>query len=134
MGAARCEEGPSEGEGFPRASRIRRGSEIRTLLREGARARSSHLDVFTALAPRAEPRFGAIVPRHGHDAVARNRLRRRLREIGRRQILPCLGRRECNVDVLVRSRPGAYEARFAELSAELLGLTERLCSDASFSA
>jgi ribonuclease P protein component len=134
VGAARAEDGPPEGEGFPRASRIRLGSEIRTLLREGVRARSSHLDVFTAPAPREAPRFGTVVPRHGRSAVARNQLRRRLKEIGRREVLPGLGRRECNVDVLVRSRPGAYEARFADLRAELLGLTERLCPDASFSA
>ncbi len=103
------------------------------LLESGARARSSHLDVFTAPAPHDRPRFGTIVPRHGRKVVDRNRLRRRLREIGRREILPRLGRRECIVDVLVRSRPRAYDAPFDELRAELLRLTERLCSNASFS-
>ncbi len=133
MGSAQAGRRPKGGEGFPRSSRIRLGSEIRGLLREGARARSSHLDVFTAPAPEHRPRFGAIVPRHGHEVVERNRLRRRLREIGRRDVLPRLGRRECYVDVLVRSRPAAYEARYTELRAELLRLTERLCSDASSS-
>ncbi len=132
MGSARAERRRPEGEGLPRSSRIRLGSEIRTLLREGARARSSHLDVFTAQAPHDTPRFGTIVPRHGRKVVARNQLQRRLREIGRTEVLARLGRVERNVDVLVRSRPQAYEARFAELREELLRLTERLCSDASF--
>ena len=134
MGSARAERRPTESEGLPRSSRIRLGSEIRTLLRDGTQARSSHLDVFAAPAPDGAPRFGAIVPRYGQKVVARNRLRRRLREIGRIEVLPSLSQRECNVDVLVRSRPGAYEAQFPELRAELLRLTERLCCDASFSA
>ena len=92
MGSARAERRRPEGEGLPRSSRIRLGSEIRTLLREGARARSSHLDVFTAQAPHDTPRFGTIVPRHGRKVVARNQLRRRLREIGRTEVLPPLGR------------------------------------------
>ncbi len=134
MGSAPADRRPPEGEGLPRSSRIRLGSEIRALLREGAQARSSHLDVFTAKAPGKAARFGTVVPRYGQKVVARNRLRRRLREIGRTEVLPRLGRGGCKMDVLVRSRPEAYEARFPELRAELLRLTERLCSDASFSA
>ena len=88
--------------------------------------------MFTAQASHDTPRFGTIVPRHGRKVVARNQLQRRLREIGRTEVLPRLGRVERNVDVLVRSRPQAYEARFAELREELLRLTERLCSDAFF--
>ncbi len=132
MGSARAACRPLESQGLPRPSRIRLGSEIRTLLRKGRRARSSHLDVFTAQAPQDIPRFGTVVPRHGRKVVARNQLRRRLREIGRVEVLPRLSRGGCNVDVLVRSRPQAYDARFAELRAELLRVTERLCSDTSF--
>lgn len=65
--------------------------------------------------------------------MARNLLRRRLREIGRREILPRLAAGACDVDVLVRCHPKAYEADFAELQTELLRLTEGLCADASFS-
>ena len=64
--------------------------------------------------------------------MARNLLRRRLREIGRRGVLPELARRGCAVDLLVRARPGAYAARFPELEAELLRLSEGLCPDGSF--
>jgi ribonuclease P protein component len=55
------------------------------------------------------------VPRYKHSAVDRNRLKRRLREIGRRSILPELP----PLDLVIRARPEAYGASFAELDGEL---------------
>jgi ribonuclease P protein component len=133
VGSSRAAGQQPERRRFSRSSRIRLGSEIRGLLREGSRARSDYLDVFTAPSPLAAPRFGAIVPLFGRNVVSRNQLRRRLREIGRIEVLPRLVGRGCSVDVLVRSRPRAYEAGFGELRTDLLRLTERLCSDESFS-
>lgn len=117
--------------GLPRAARIRRGTEIRHLLRRGRRWKAGPLDVFVGPAPGALPRFGLIVPKHGRTIVERNRLRRRLREIGRIRVLPALTAADRALDVLVRTRPQAYSASFAELETELTHLTERLCSDAS---
>jgi len=122
-----------EGEGFPRTSRVRQGGEIRKLLREGIRHRSEAMELFTAPSLEEVPRFGTIVPRYGRAVVERNLLRRRLREIGRRELLPELRRKGCHADLLVRTRPQAYQASFPELRAELIHLTERLCPDASFS-
>lgn len=62
------------------------------------------------------PRMGLIVPRFQSTAVARNRLRRRLSEIWRRDIQARQGPR----DVLIRARKEAYGATFAELRAELV--------------
>jgi ribonuclease P protein component len=47
--------------------------------------------------------------------VARNRLRRRLREILRRDVLPRLP----SIDLVVRPKRAAYAASFAVLRAEL---------------
>jgi ribonuclease P protein component len=55
------------------------------------------------------------VPRYKHSAVDRNRLKRRLREIGRRSILPDLP----PLELVIRARPEAYGASFAELDGEL---------------
>lgn len=55
------------------------------------------------------------MPRYKHSAVDRNRLKRRLREIGRRSILPELP----PLDLVIRARPEAYGASFAELDGEL---------------
>jgi ribonuclease P protein component len=56
-----------------------------------------------------------IVPRHGHTAVDRNKLKRRVREIVRVDLLPHLPA----VDLVIRARPTAYEQPFAALATEL---------------
>ena len=65
-------------------------------------------------------RIGLIVAKHQSSAVARNRLRRRLREIWRchlRGAVPAW-------DVVVRARREAYRATFEQLRAELTGWRE----------
>jgi ribonuclease P protein component len=62
--------------------------------------------------------MGLIVPRFQSSAVARNRLRRRLTEIWRRQIRPAQGA----TDLIIRTRREAYAASFTELRATMLKL------------
>lgn len=69
------------------------------------------------------PRMGLIVPKFQSTAVARNRLRRRLLEVWRREVMPRQGAR----DLLIRARREAYAATFSQLRDELLGF-----SDAAF--
>jgi ribonuclease P protein component len=71
---------------------------------------------------------GLIVPKHRRRVVDRNRLKRRLRELGRREVLPCLRKAEVPVDLLIRARKEAYETSFRQLRRELLEVTEELCS------
>ncbi len=59
--------------------------------------------------------MGLIVPRFHESAVARNRLRRRLREIWRRELQSRQGAR----DLIIRARREAYGASFGDLRAEL---------------
>lgn len=66
--------------------------------------------------------MGIVVPRFGETAVARNRLRRRLREILRRGLIASLP----PVDVVVRAGRPAYAAPFAVLRAELTGAAGRI--------
>jgi ribonuclease P protein component len=68
------------------------------------------------------PRMGLIVPKFQASAVARNRLRRRLREIWRRELQP----QQPGVDLVIRARREAYAARFDELRAELLAWRDAL--------
>jgi ribonuclease P protein component len=56
-----------------------------------------------------------IVPRHGHTAVDRNKLKRRLREIVRVDLLPHLPA----VDLVIRARPTAYDQPFDPHATEL---------------
>jgi ribonuclease P protein component len=63
--------------------------------------------------------------------VDRNLLKRRLREIGRREILPRLDSAGRRADILIRARGRAYEVDFDSLAREVREAVEGLCSDAS---
>lgn len=112
------------GRRLPRARRITRGSEIRTLFRRGKRSRTLHLDVLHSDSPSLFARVGIVVPRYGETAVRRNRVKRRLREALRREILPRLDERGARADLLVRARREAYGASYAALAAELVAWLE----------
>jgi ribonuclease P protein component len=105
-------------ERLPKSFRIGRAAELRALLIEGKRRRTDHLDLFIRPSPLEHSRLAVIVARFGHTAPQRNRLRRRLREICRRAVLPVL---RGSSDLVVRARPAAYAAAFDRLHDELVG-------------
>jgi len=70
------------------------------------------------------------VGKQGHRVVERNRLKRRLRELGRTRLLPALYDAGLAVDVLLRARREAYEASFRTLAREVEEITEMVCSHA----
>ena len=102
-------------EAYPRRARLTRGPEVEACWREGRRIRTAHLDLAWRTNRYARPRAAIIVPRYQFTAVARNRVRRRLREILRREVLATLP----PVDLVVRAKRAAYQAPFAVLRAEL---------------
>jgi ribonuclease P protein component len=55
------------------------------------------------------------VPKYKHSAVARNRLKRRLRELSRLHLLPA----DLPADVVLRVRPEAYAATFDQLASDI---------------
>lgn len=117
--------------GLPRARRITRSADIRAMFRRGKRSRTVHLDVLDAASPVPYPRAGVVVPRYGHRIVDRNVVKRRLREVLRRDVLPWLSDRGLAVDVLVRARRGAYGVSYATLREELVGWMKTRWSRAS---
>lgn len=72
-----------------------------------------------------------IVPKHGRRVVDRNLLKRRLREIGRRHVLPRLAEADTGTDVLVRARRTAYGAEYEVLRSELMETLETMWSQSS---
>ena len=74
-----------------------------------------HLDIRTRNSGLPQPRIGLIVPRYKHHAAERNRLRRRLRELIRLELLPHLVRG----DTLIRAKSDAYSTPFSGLRAEI---------------
>jgi ribonuclease P protein component len=102
--------------------RITRGSELTSCWDAGRRRRTPHLDLVWRHNAAGHARLGLIVPRHQSSAVARNRLRRRLREIMRRDVLRILPA----IDLVIRAKRSAYTASFAVLRAELTAVVETL--------
>jgi ribonuclease P protein component len=101
---------------LPRAHRLARASDIRRCLATGRRRRLEHLDMIWTDNLVGHPRMGLIVPKFQSSGVARNRLRRRLREIWRRDIQS----HQPALDLVIRARREAYQAGFGQLREQLL--------------
>jgi ribonuclease P protein component len=87
--------------------------------------------VFVTGSPALRTRLALVVPKHGRKIVERNRLKRRLRESARHELMPLCRDRGAELDILIRARPEAYEAEFEELMDEIKELAEQLCSQGS---
>jgi len=112
-------DAPRASHSFPRRARITRGAELQRVAQEGKRIRTRFLEVRAIASPLAhstvqQTRVGLIVPRHRQSAVARNRIKRRLRELSRTRLLPL----HLMADVVIRIRPDAYGASFPELTSD----------------
>ncbi|HEU4680423.1 MAG TPA: ribonuclease P protein component [Gemmatimonadales bacterium] len=105
---------------LPRAHRLARAADIRRCLTQGHRRRFKHLDMIWMDNQTGQPRMGLIVPKYQSSAVARNRLRRRLRELWRREIQE----RQPAWDLVIRARREAYGASFAVLRSQVLAWRE----------
>lgn len=115
---------PVTRERFPRRARLTRGSDLTSCWEAGRRRRTPHLDLAWRPNATGHARMGIIVPRFQSSAVARNRLRRRLREILRRDVLPLL--QLPAIDVVIRAKRVTYAAPFAALRAELTDVVSTL--------
>jgi ribonuclease P protein component len=73
----------------------------------------------------ASSRLGLAVPRAVGNAVVRNRLKRRLRELFRTRLRRELDERPGPCDLVIRARPGAGARSQAELLAEIAESLER---------
>lgn len=73
-------------------------------------------------------RFAVVVPRYGHGAVERNRVKRRLRELVRREWLPAARSRGSSVDVVLRAKPTAYGVSYERLRESLEGPLSDACA------
>lgn len=109
--------------------RLTRTADLEAVRRGGKRFRTSLLEVRYLASLLHVPRIGIIVPRFKHTAVARNRLKRRLREIVRREWVAPLA--DCPpMDVVVRAHPAAYAADVSQLTTDMRALGGRLSRSA----
>ena len=118
---------PAVSEGFSRDDRLRKRREFEECYASGVRVSGRHVQVFLlpAAGDSARLRLGISVPRRLGKAVARNRVRRRLREIFRRGRAVFGARR---VSVVVNARPSAAQASFQDLAADFSASVARALS------
>lgn len=101
--------------GFPRSKRLTSEADLETVKRTGKRMQTERLEARALASLFSYPRVAIVVPKHRHKVVARNRVKRRLRELVRTGLLSELGR----VDLLIRAKPEAYGSTFKELMADV---------------
>jgi ribonuclease P protein component len=108
--------------GFSRAARLVRRSEFETVYRGGGRKSSAQFVVFYRANGGERSRYGISVKKALGGAVIRNRIRRRIREILRRnssEISP-------GWDIVIHPRSAMTRTAFASIEAELLGLLRNI--------
>jgi ribonuclease P protein component len=114
---------PVVAENFSRDDRLRKRREFEECYASGVRVSGRHLQVFVLAEPsRGRLRLGISVPKRVGNAVVRNRVRRRLREIFRRSRGQIPGRRAA---IVVNARPSAAAASFRELSEDFARAVSR---------
>ncbi len=114
--ASRASEAPRLD--FPRTFRLLRRAEYDAVYREGRRRSSREFTLFLRPNGLDSSRFGWSIKKALGNAVRRNRIRRRLREIlrlHRQEIAP-------GWDIVIHPRSSAATAQFSALQAELLKL------------
>jgi ribonuclease P protein component len=105
-------------QAFPRAARLLRTADFEAVYRGGARRSSAQFIVFSRANGGPRSRFGTSVKKALGGAVLRNRIRRRIREILRRNISEI----PSGWDLVIHPRRSVAQASFAPLETELLSL------------
>jgi ribonuclease P protein component len=100
--------------------RLRKHAEYQRVYREGRKQSSASMSYFFALRAAsspvsAGPRVGLTAGRVLGKAVERNRIKRRMREVVRRQIATV----RANVDIVLHPRKAVLTAEFAKLEREV---------------
>lgn len=106
--------GSAARETFSRDDRLRKRREFEECYASGVRVSGRLLQVFLRPCPEP-PRIGISVPRRAGNAVTRNRLRRRVREVFRRNRDLFVAGSAC---LVVHIRPAAAMAPFKDLAEE----------------
>jgi ribonuclease P protein component len=95
-----------------------RGGDIARVRARGIRVRGRVIELRVLENAAAAGRVGIVVPKHSHTAVARNTVKRRIREIIR-DVWPLT---KPGTEILVYALPSAYRASFDRLHDEIRSL------------
>ena len=122
MALRAVKDAPGIRERFPQSLRLRRREEFLRIQRQGIKVSTDPLLALALKNSRGETRLGITISSKVGNAVVRNRIRRRLREIFRRQ----RERLPRGIDVVLIATPRANNADFSELSGAYCHLADKL--------
>lgn len=106
---------------YPRHFRLRKSSEFRLVQRNRKRIHSPSLVVCYRFVESHDPRFGLTVSRKVGNAVIRNRVKRRLREVIRHERSSVHG-----VELVFIAKPSAANADLNTLRSEVIRAIRRV--------
>ena len=110
------ERQPPAGQGFPKASRLRRRPEFTRVFDNAVRIQSRLFTVLFAPGAAGRPRLGIVASRKLGDAVRRNRAKRLIREVFR-LAQPLAGAQ--GVDIVVIPRRELFAADYPAIEGDL---------------
>lgn len=111
-------------QSYGREKRLSRSGEFRRVYSSGRKLRLGSATLFVSANTAGHPRLGVTVTRKVGGAVERNRLKRRVREMFRKNFAAIPG----HWDIVVNVRPGAGELSHAEMEREIMGALRRLAA------
>lgn len=104
-----------------RENRLTTATDFKVAMKTGRKQSSAHLVIYTKRVETSVPaRFGFLVSKLVGNAVHRNLVKRRLREIARGQLVPLAGHM-----VVIRALPGAAELTFSALAGECIATLQK---------
>lgn len=109
------------GQGFNKARRVRRRGEYQQVFDRGTKIHGRYLTLVMAPSDASRPRLGIVASRKLGGAVARNRAKRLIREVFRRNTIPG----PQGVDVVVIPRRELFDAAYISLEADFLAACRR---------
>jgi ribonuclease P protein component len=113
---------PSQPHRFTKAQRLRRKGEFQQVFDSGVRLSSRYFTLLFTAAPGRSARLGVVASRKLGDAVRRNRAKRLIREVFRRN-RSIAG--DTGVDLVVIPRRELFTARFEDLDHEFRAACRR---------
>lgn len=115
---------------FPKEKRLAKRREFLRVYESGRKIFSRYTVVFFAANELPHSRIGITATKKSGKANVRNRLKRRTREVYRRQ-REALGIDARSIDVVVNVKPNAAQASFLDYSQDLTRVLRRVVSECS---